>query len=208
MNVRRVLAALLLAVVITGCGAGTPNVGSTPEASPTPSLIRTIEPPYAVKDFSLSDTTGNPRTLADLKGKYALLLFGYTHCPDFCPVSLAKLKQVKMALGDAAAQVTFVFVSVDGKRDTPAALGAYLKNFDAGFLGLTGDEGSVRALAGNFGVTFVYNKKSVDDMEYTVDHTVSSFLVNPQGQLERIYSYELDAASLAADVKARLVIKP
>ncbi len=194
---------LATVLLVSGCGLQ-PAPSPTPNVTDTPPLIRTIEPPFAIKDFALTDQNGAKRTLADFRGKFTLIYFGYTHCPDFCPISLAKFVQVKQALGETAQRLNIVFISVDGARDTPSRMAEYLKNFDSAFIGLTGDEGSVRALGRDVGAMFTYNKKSPDDKDYSVDHTVSYFLLDSSAQLLRIYDYNIEIATLAADLREYL----
>jgi protein SCO1/2 len=159
-----------------------------------------IDPPFKVSDFTLTDQHDSPLKLSSLSGKLVLMAFGYTHCPDICPVTLANFVQIKQALGALNSQVVFVFVSVDGARDTPAVLATYLSAFDPGFTGLTGSEADVRSASKDFGVIFTYEKKSPTDTEYTVTHTASTFLVNRSGQLIRLYDYGLDPGLIAADI--------
>jgi protein SCO1/2 len=153
-------------------------------------------------DFTLTDQDGRPFTLQNFRGRWTVLSFGYTHCPDFCPITLANFTLVKRALGEQADEVAFMFVSVDGARDTPAVMRSYLANFDPTFLGLTGDENAVRPLAQALGVRYEIVKPEGTQAEYLINHTASSFLVNPKGELARIYSYGTPPEVIAADLKA------
>ena len=105
------------------------------------------------KDFSLPDTSGKMRSLADFRGKVVVLFFGYTHCPDVCPTTMAELSQALQQLGpDAAKRVQVLFVSVDPERDPPPTVALYVHAFDPGFIGLTGDPQVIAALASDFAV--------------------------------------------------------
>lgn len=134
--------------------------------------------------------------------RWTVMSFGYTHCPDVCPITLANFTLIKRALGDQRDRVTFIFVSVDGARDTPEVLGRYLANFDAAFIGLTGDEMAIRPVTQAFGVRYEVVKPEGTQAEYLINHTASSFLVNPRGELVRIYSYGTDPEVVAADLRA------
>ncbi len=200
---RRVLAALLFLIALAGCAAPPtpPRRVSTP--TPAPEGVTVLDPPGLIHDFTLTNQANRPMKFNELRGKLVLMTFGYTHCPDICPVNLARFKQVRMLLGDAASQVAFVFVSVDGKRDTPDVLAKHLSLFDSSFIGLTGSESDVRAVAKDFAVTFVIDN-AASQTDYTVTHTASSFLVDRQGMLIRVYAYGTDAAILAADIQPML----
>ncbi|MCG8350106.1 MAG: SCO family protein, partial [Chloroflexales bacterium] len=100
-----------------------------------------IEPPRQLTDFSLPGSTGETLSLSDLRGKMVLVYFGYTFCPDFCPMTLADFARIKQELGAQADQVVFMMISVDAERDTPEVLARYMSAFDEDFIGLTGDAG-------------------------------------------------------------------
>jgi protein SCO1 len=154
----------------------------------------------AAIDFTLIDQQGQETHLHDLRGQFVLLAFGYTHCPDICPITLATFRRIKEQLGDQAAQVTFVWVSVDGTRDTPERLREYISMFDPAFVGMTGDEAASRAAISAFNGDFTLNTYGGLRENYTVDHTASTFLVDPQGRWVRTYSYGTNASVIAQDV--------
>ena len=212
--------AALLALLVAGCGtSGTPRVSSNqeptstplpptntpippvpPTSTPSPEGVRVIEPPQVITDFTLTSHRNEPFKLSDLRGKLVLLAFGYTHCPDICPVTLAHLKQVKLLLGEAASQIQVVFISVDGARDTPDRMAYYLAMFDPEFMGLTGEEKAVRAIITEFGGTFnIKNAGGLRD-NYPVEHTTGSFLLNLQGRYIRRYLYEAAPEAVAAEL--------
>jgi protein SCO1 len=162
-----------------------------------------LEPPKPLGDFTLTSQQGRPLSLSDLRGKPALLFFGYTSCPDVCPTTLADFKQIQTALGAQAEEVSFVLVSVDGVRDTPARLAEYLKPFGAGFVGLTGDAATVAQVAKSFGAYF----EPVDSSgggDYLVDHGAYTFLVDDAGNLRAVYSYGTRPEVLATDLRQLL----
>jgi protein SCO1 len=162
-----------------------------------------LDPPKPLGDFTLTSQEGTPLSLSDLRGKPALLFFGYTSCPDVCPTTLADFKQIQTALGVQAEDVTFVLVSVDGVRDTPARLAEYLKPFGNGFVGLTGDSTTVAQVAKTFGAYF----EPVDGAgggDYLVDHGAYTFLVDDAGNLRAVYSYGTRPDLLATDLRQLL----
>jgi protein SCO1/2 len=190
--------AVLLVAVLAGCGSdgGTNDPG--PTATPRPGTV--LEPPKEIGDFTLTSHTGDPLSLSDLRGKVVLLFFGYTHCPDVCPMTLAEFKQVKRELGDAADRVAFVFASVDGERDTPERLAAYVGAFDPDFIGLTGDEAALREIGRDYGLFFQRTTYDNTQADYLVDHTASSFVVGPEGRLRIVYPYQTDPAIIAEGI--------
>jgi protein SCO1/2 len=192
---------LIILLVLSAC-APVPAPTPAPTVPPLPEGVRPLDPPVALPDFTLTDQGEQPFTLQNFRDRWTVLSFGYTHCPDVCPIMLANFTLVKRALGDQADKIAFMFVSVDGARDTPAVMRRHLANFDPTFLGLTGDENAVRPLAQAFGVRYEIVKPEGTQAEYLINHTASSFLVNPKGELARIYSYGTDPEVIAADLKA------
>lgn len=195
------MAALLIAA-LAGCASGGESSDPGPTATPRPGTV--LDPPKEIGDFTLTSQTGDPLSLSDLRGKAVLLFFGYTNCPDVCPTTLSEFKQVKRELGDAADRVAFVFASVDGERDTPERLAAYVGAFDPDFIGLTGDEATLREIGRDYGLFF--QRSSYDDTQadYLVDHTASSFVVGPEGRLRIVYPYATDPAIIAEGIVALL----
>jgi protein SCO1/2 len=168
----------------------------------SPGLV--VDPPLALDDFALTSHEGEPIALSDLTGKFTLLYFGFVNCPDFCPITLTNFTRVQSALGAQADQVTFMMISVDGERDTPEVLDDYISGYSEDFIGMTGPEEEVRAAAGQFGVDFSYEPLEGSALGYTVVHSTRQFLLDPEGQLIRTYSYETDPAAIA-DELARLI---
>jgi protein SCO1/2 len=146
-----------------------------------------IDPPRKLSDFTLTGNDGQPLSLSDLSGKVTLLYFGYTHCPDVCPITLGDYKQIKAALGAAADQVNFLMISVDGVRDTPEHMQRYLGAFDPAFLGMTGREDDLKRIGVDFGLYFRANTEQGEN--YTVDHTASIFMVDQDGFLRTIFAF-------------------
>jgi protein SCO1/2 len=175
-----------------------------PIATPQIPGITALVPPEPLRDFTLTNNLGEEMRLSDFAGRYVVLFFGFTHCPDFCPLTLANYAQVKALMGEAGERVAFVFVSVDGERDTPEVLNAYVPRFDPSFIGLTGTEEEVRALGVPFGLQFTLNKESPEDREYSVDHSTLGYIIDPQRSLHTLISYNTDA-QVTADYLMMLV---
>ncbi len=212
------LALLVVALFAAGMQIGTllapPAPPSVPVVAPPPGAA-VVNPPTRLNDFTLTDQTGQPFSLSDLSGRVTLLFFGYTHCPEECPLTLANFTRVKAALGAAADDAAFVFVSVDGERDTPEVINKYLKQFDAVFIGLTGDPAALRQIGSTFGALFSYDKTEVeidhtehehhdaahepelDGANYFVQHTSPAFLIDRDGRLRLVYFYGATADQLA-----------
>jgi protein SCO1/2 len=191
----------LLGVVCVLLAACEPLQGlMAPTTTPAPHGVA-IDPPKAMPDFSLTNTDGKPLKLSDLKGKAVLIFFGYTHCPDICPLSLADFRAIKRELGDTARQMNFVMVSVDGSRDTPEVLGCYVKTFDPEFIGLTGTEADVRKIGLNYGVHFEKQKPTGTEAAYLVAHTTYTYLLDAQGRWRMVFPFKTPVESVAADIK-------
>ena len=159
------------------------------------------------KDFQLKDHNGKDRSLADFKGKVVVLFFGYTHCPDVCPTTLAELALVVKQLGEDAKKVQVLFVTVDPERDTPQLLAQYVPSFDPGFLGLYGDLEATARTAKEFKV--VYQKVAGSSPgNYTMDHSAGTYVFDQTGRLRLFVSYGQGTAVLLHDIKILLAQNP
>lgn len=149
-------------------------------------------------DFSLLDPDGNTRSLADFRGKAVMVFFGFTQCPDICPTALSRATEVRKLLGDDGQRLQVLFVSVDPERDVPDVLKAYTRAFDPDFLGLYTSVENTRKVADDFRVFY---RKVPTGGSYTMDHTATSYVYDPQGRLRLAVSYQSSAESIAADVR-------
>ena len=129
--------------------------------------------------FSLSDQFGNVVTDESLKGKPTIIFFGFTHCPEVCPTTLAEMSDVLQALGSDAEKVNTVFVSVDPERDTKELLKDYLAAFDPRIIGLSGTVEEINSVAKAYRVYF--KKVPLEDGDYTMDHTAIVYLMDKDG---------------------------
>jgi protein SCO1 len=154
-------------------------------------------------ELRLADAAGNPRTLADYRGKVVVVSFGFTHCPDVCPTTLADLaKAVRMLEADAA-RVQVLFVTVDPKRDTPEVLRQYVPNFHPDFVALRGDTSATQAATKAFHV-YAKERPGATPEAYTVDHSSQSFVLDREGRLRLIVPYGTKPEAIAADLKVLL----
>jgi protein SCO1/2 len=149
----------------------------------------------------LADTSGRPRQLAEFRGQVVVLTFGYTNCPDFCPTTLAKLAEARRLMGADGARLQVLFVTVDPARDSAKLLGNYVPAFDPSFIGLRGTEDQVDELTRAFHASYQvvqYQGQTI------VEHTASSYVIDPQGRTRLISPYDQTARSLADDLLALL----
>lgn len=152
--------------------------------------------PRIIKPFDLVDHDGQPFTLAQLEGKWTMLFFGFTNCPDVCPATMAIMRQFKqlMADTDAVNDVQVVLLSVDPARDTPAVLKPYVEYFDPEFIGVTGEFLQLQALAQNLNAAFY--KVPGGGENYQIDHTANVVLINPYGHYHGFYKPQLEPAKM------------
>ena len=159
-----------------------------------------LDPARGLPDFSLIDHHGQAFGPANLRGRWTMMFFGYTNCPDFCPSTLTTLAALEKRLRASAAPIRpqVVFMSVDAKRDTPAQLAKYVPNFDAEFIGLTAaDQPSIEAVAIKLGVGVILTSKA--DGTYTVDHSGAIYVLNPDGRVRAILTGPFTVDALLAD---------
>jgi protein SCO1/2 len=153
------------------------------------------------KSLDLPDTSGRLRHLEDFRGKAVVLFFGFTHCPDVCPTTLADLAGVMKTLGAQAERVQVLFVTVDPERDLPAELAQYVHAFDARFIALRGDPQATERVAKAFKI---YYEKRRQGATYTIDHSAQTYVIDPQGRLRLLVRPERVAADLPDDLRVIL----
>jgi protein SCO1/2 len=145
----------------------------------------------------------------DFRGRYQLLTFGYTFCPDVCPTTLLEMASVLKALGDRAREVQPIFVTLDPERDTLAVLTSYTTFFDPRILGLTGSPDLIARAAQSFRVRYAKVPNTHGDPRlYAVDHSAGLYLVAPDGSLIRKFAYGKPAAEIAAEMNQLLAERP
>lgn len=175
-------------------------------SAPPPAFQGSDVSGVALTDFTLTDHTGQPRKLSDYRGKAVVLYFGYTHCPDVCPTTLAELAQAMRELGPQAAQVQVLFVTIDPQRDTLPLLAQYTPAFDPSFIGLTGTPEQIAQVARQFKA--VYRRQDgqggSQDKDYTMDHSAGAYLLDRDGKLRVHVAYGSGSAAFVHDLQLLL----
>jgi len=203
---RRRLFRVFLLALLAGCGA---------ETTQAPLLVLKGTDISAATEFSvaaspggvrlaLTDHNDRPVTLDSFQGKLVVLFFGYTHCPDVCPTTLADMAQaLKLLPADAADQVRVLFVTVDPERDTAEILKAYVPYFHPDFLGLRGTPAQVAQAAREFRITY---RKHVEPgaSDYLIDHSAGSYIVDARGRLRVYLPFASPPEDIAHDLAALL----
>jgi protein SCO1/2 len=190
---RFLLAGLLLAAVaVAGC--------DKPDPGPKFRLTDVTGANFG-KELALIDHNGKPRTLADFRGKVVTVFFGFTHCPDVCPTTLAEMAQVMKELGSDADKLQVLFVTVDPERDTQEVLSRYVPSFNPSFLGLYGNAEQTARAAREFKIFF---QKQPSGGSYSVDHSAGTYILDRQGRLRLFAQYGQGAAALLHDIRVLL----
>lgn len=174
---------LAASILLAGCGPAGQS------AAPAVPRIATVLPaPQPLPEFRLIDPEGIEKSKAMFEGGWHLLFFGFTHCPDVCPTTLATLNAAVGELdeGSPGSAPGIVLVSVDPERDTPKKLGEYIAYFGPANQGLTGSEDAIRGLTEPLGIYF--RKVDIEDGDYTVDHSAAVLLINPEGEFHALFS--------------------
>lgn len=151
----------------------------------------------------LTDQGGQPRRLADFRGRVVILFFGYTSCPDICPTALARFAAVQEALGEERQRVQVLFVTLDPERDSPARLGEYVTWFDPTFLGLWGDREILARTVAEFRITAVRQEVG-GGLGYTLDHTAGAYVYDPRGRLRLLIPDNAQVPAVVADLRRLL----
>ncbi|NJN17141.1 MAG: SCO family protein [Oscillochloris sp.] len=190
---------VLTSLMLSGCAA------FSPEAEPNSLDSGTvIEPPVVLTDFTLPSSLGRDLSLRELQGKPTLLFFGYTFCPDVCPLTLSEFRKVKENLGSDGDAVNYLFISVDGERDTPEVLARYVQNFDPGFVGMQGDEATLRRIGKDYGLFYQKNTPEGTGAAYLVDHSSASYLLDAEGRMRVVYSFGTSPETITEGVQQLL----
>ena len=188
---------VLLLAMLTGIGLSLKLV--TPSAPSLPQTATVLPQAIPLPEFSLSDSTGAERSREFFLNDWHLVFFGFTHCPDICPTTLATLSRAQRQLAAAGAEriPRIVLVSVDPERDTPEVLERYLDHFGGGHAALTGPEPALRALTEPLHIYF--NKVALED-GYTMDHSSVVLLIDPEGRFHSLFSGPHGVESLVHDL--------
>ena len=182
--------AMALLVGLTGVVVWAKKAGSEPEAS-LPVL-------RLGGDFELQDDTGASRRLSEWRGKMVLLSFGFTHCPDICPMTLARYRAVLKALGEDAAALQPILISVDPARDSGKVLGDYVRYFDPKIVGLTGSLSTLTAVERSYGAQVVL---SAPGEPVSVSHSDYLYLIDDQGRVRQLFDQQASVAEIVQSVR-------
>lgn len=188
----RVPLALAAALALSACNPGAPKFRSTD--------ITGVD--YG-KTLALTDHAGQPRTLADYRGKAVVLFFGFTQCPDVCPTTLGQIAAALKTLGGDSRRVQVLFITLDPERDTPELLAKYATAFDPAFVGLHGDLEATRKAAREFKV-FFEKRPGKTPAQYSIDHSSQSYVLDGNGRLRLFVRHDRIAEDLPADLRTLL----
>jgi len=204
MHRRNIIILILLLAGLAGIFLGRFVFAPEMVAGPLPGIElqsgTALSPARPLPDFQLLRENGAAAGRDDFRGRWTLVFFGFTHCPEVCPVTLAMLSGVRKSLEAAvpAGELPGIaLVSVDPERDTPTVLDAYLASFGAGFRGYTGTPDAMRKFATALGVP--YQRTPMMDGEYMVDHSTAIMLINPQAEVAALFQAPHESVKLQAD---------
>jgi protein SCO1/2 len=155
-------------------------------------------------DFTLTDQNGARFELQSQRGKYLLVFFGYTMCPDVCPTTLSKLSAVMRRLGDDKSRVRTLYITVDPERDTPEALKADLSLFALDAVGLTGTRAEVDSVVRMYGASYEIVPTPESAAKYSVSHSTTLYLLDADGKVAKTFPYEATVDEIAAGIQSLL----
>jgi protein SCO1/2 len=153
--------------------------------------------------LELQDSDGKARSIADFRGSLVILVFGFTHCPDVCPTTLAEMAAALKQLGDRSREVQVLFVTLDPKRDTGELMRQYVSAFDPSFIGLRGDAKATEKVVKDFHL-FVAERPGKTPETYTLDHSAQSFVLDREGKARLLIAPGTPASAIASDLRALL----
>jgi len=172
------------------------------------STLIVLPDPREISDFSLTDQNGQPFTLENLRGKWTLVFFGFTHCPDVCPSTLYDLQLVHNEIMQNRENEQplhqVLFVSVDPERDTPERLKEYLAYFSPDFIGISGEHSQLEPFSMQMSIAYRIEDHAAGEMHYNVDHSASLLLIEPAGRMYGVFPAPHDAQAISADLAAIL----
>lgn len=204
---------LLLGLVLLGIASQSVVAHETDDNRPHPHTDPNAARPVELERydtlggaFALTDTSGQVVRLSDYRRRVVLVFFGYTHCPDACPLTVAKVTKAMQLLGEQRGQVRFIFITTDPARDTPERLREWLDGFNPAFVGLRGSEAELAGIERRYGVFHTKLPPSEQDAGYPVNHTSRLFLIDQEGVVRYLFTPDQPAESIAEGV--RLLLEP
>lgn len=219
MNKRTIFILFLVAVIAAGAGLwfGQPSKpsisggisGGSSKSMAKHASVTQYPQPKIIADFILSDSDGAVFNLNSLRGRWSLLFFGFTHCPDICPTTLSSMTAVYRKLEKllpAEKLPAIIFVSIDPERDRLEQLGSYVKFFAPEFTAVTGEHPQLQALTRQLGLLYTIEEHAAGDTEYIVDHSSGIILMNPNAELVGLLRTPHDVAQMSTDLAQILVL--
>jgi protein SCO1 len=199
----RLLIVILAGFLIGALGGATALVLTS--SAPTPKIETTVTALIG-GPFTLVDQNGKTVTDRDFRGKYMLIFFGFTHCPDICPAELQVMSAALDALGPKAAEVAPIFVTLDPGRDTPETVGSYVKSFGKNFVGLTGSQAEIDNAAKAYRVTHQKSEYKGKDGNYgySIDHSALVYLMDRDGKYLTHFAYGTPAVKMTETMRRYL----
>ena len=205
MSTRTRLIAILVAVVVgAGVGYAIATLIGGPDAPVTATEGRNVGQASIGGPFRLIDQNGRERSDAEFRGRLMLVNFGYTHCPDICPLGLALMTDALDRLGPQAEDVQPIFITVDPARDTPDVLRDYVGNFSAGMIGLTGTPEQIAEVARAYRVYYKAHGTPENDPDYPVDHSGFIYLMDGEGKYLTHFRHDTTPEQMAERIKSKL----
>ena len=165
-------------------------------------LLTEANNPTIIPRYLLQDPNGRSITNEDFRGRFQLISFGYTYCPDVCPTTLVEMAEILKQLGDDAARLQPIFISVDPERDTGKILKTYTEFFDPRILGLTASPALVRRVADNFKIRYSKVREPGSDPDrYAVDHSAGMILLGPDGAFIKKFAFAMPVAEISLQIR-------
>lgn len=190
-------AALATALIVALLGVSPAGAQSTHSLEKLQAANSSINPRYL-----LQDPNGRSVTSEDFRGRFQLIAFGYTYCPDICPTTLVEMAEILKQLGDNAERLQAIFISVDPERDTGAVLKTYTEFFDPRILGLTGSPALVKRAADNFRMRYAkVSEPGTAPQNYAVDHSAGMILLDPQGNFVKKFAFAMPVNEITKQIK-------
>lgn len=206
-NFRLIALAIFVGVLSAAAGISFWNVLHGPQQTSTATLM-VLPEPRVIADFALVDNKGQPFSLANLRGHWSLMFFGFTNCPDVCPSALYDLnlvtEQLEKQRDAGLPPIQAIFVSVDPERDTPEKLSEYLAYFNPEFIGVTGSQAQLAPLTMQLGVAYEIEEHEPGADHYAVYHSTGFLLIDPDGHLYGVFPAPHDASKIASDLAAAI----
>lgn len=208
MPMKRVYLYLGVAILVVGIGIALQLSNKSSDEIVVQTISRDAAAPGKPNiggPFTLVDHTGRTVTDKDFRGKYLLVFFGYTYCPDVCPTNLTAMTQALELIGEDAEKVQPLFVTVDALRDTPEQMAMYVEHFHKSLLGLTGSAEQLKTVADAYRIYSAKIQEDPNDPEdYLMDHSAITYLMGPDGKYRTFFRQNLDSDLIALRLKDAL----